>query len=204
MSIHQRITALLDEISEREEELAELLRETEEQVRYRFEGTKVRFEAALEQAHRQLRVGLVRWLRDSEFRNLVSAPIIYSMIVPMVLLDITISVYQRLCFPLYRIARVKRSDFIVIDRHRLSYLNLIEKVNCVYCGYVSGLVSYSKAIVVRTEQYWCPIKHARRVLGNHRGYAQYASFGDAQSYPIVVQQLRATRSAGAQSHPDKD
>jgi hypothetical protein len=30
--------------------------------------------------------------------------------------------------------------------------------------------------------YWCPIKHARRVLGPHPHYEGFADFGDAEEY----------------------
>lgn len=34
----------------------------------------------------------------------------------------------------------------------------MEKVNCVYCSYFNGLMSYLREIAGRTEQYWCPIR----------------------------------------------
>ena len=196
-----RIAALVEEIRIREAELAELVRAQEANLRYRIEGTKVRFEAALERAHRQLRVGTLRWLRQSEPRNVLSAPIIYAMIVPMAVLDLTISLYQLVCFPLYRIRKVERSQYIVIDRHRLSYLNWIEKINCVYCGYVAGLLAYSRAILARTEQYWCPIKHARAVVDAHERYASFAAFGDAEAYPVTIKQLRIAPGAEKAADP---
>jgi hypothetical protein len=36
--------------------------------------------------------------------------------------------------------------------------------------------------VARTEQYFCPIKHARKVLGTHRRYANFLDYGDADDY----------------------
>ena len=51
-----------------------------------------------------------------------------------------------------------RSDFIAIDRHQLAYLNVIEKVNCAYCGYANGVAAYFREVAARTEEYWCPIK----------------------------------------------
>ena len=46
-----------------------------------------------------------------------------------------------------------RGQYIVIDRHRLKYLNAIEKLNCVYCGYGNGVIAYARDIAGRTEQY---------------------------------------------------
>ena len=188
--MNSRISELLEEIREREEELEDAIRTREAAFLYRLEGTKVRFERTVVQAHRRLKVGIFRWLRASSPRNVISAPVIYAMIVPFVILDLAISVYQLLCFPLYRIAKVKRRRYLAVDRHQLSYLNSIEKLNCVYCGYVNGLVAYSREIVARTEQYWCPIKHARKVLDPHRRYARFADYGDSEAYPQHLKRMR--------------
>jgi hypothetical protein len=112
------------------------------------------------------------------------------MIVPIVLLDAGVSLYQALCFPLYRIGRVKRGDYFAFDREQLAYLNLIEKVNCAYCAYTNGLIAYVQEIVARTEQYWCPIKHARRLPGSHPRYAGFVDFGDAEAYRRELGELR--------------
>src|SRR4029079_2678571 len=96
-----------------------------------------------------------------------TAPIIYSLVVPVAILDLWITVYQQLCFPVYGIARVRRSGYIVIDRHHLGYLNGIEKLNCMYCSYANGVFGYVREIAGRTEQYWCPIRHAKRIRNPH-------------------------------------
>ncbi len=185
-----RISELLEEIRVREEELEEAIKTHEVEFFYRLEGTKIKFEQTVERAQRQLKVSIFSWLRASNPRNVVSAPVIYAMVFPFMLLDLSISIYQLICFPLYRIAKVKRRKFIVMDRYHLSYLNSIEKLNCVYCGYVNGLIAYSREIVARTEQYWCPIKHAQKVLDPHRRYARFADFGDSNEYHQHVKRMR--------------
>jgi len=186
-----RVRELLEEIRQREEELEDAIKQHEVDFFYRLDGTKVKFERAVKQAHRRFKVGLFRWLWQSDIRNVISAPIIYLMIVPFLLLDLAISTYQLSCFPLYRIARVPRRKFIVVDRHHLSYMNSVEKLNCVYCGYVNGLIAYSREIVARTEQYWCPVKHASKILDPHRRYARFAEFGDSEGYQQSIKQMRA-------------
>ena len=188
--MNSRIAELLEEIRQREEELEEAVKTHEVQFLYRLEGNKVRFEQTVRAAHRKLKVGVYGWLRASSPRNLISAPVIYAMIFPFALLDLLISIYQLLCFPLYRIAKVQRRKYIAVDRHHLSYLNSIEKLNCAYCGYVNGLISYAREIVARTEQYWCPIKHARKVLDPHRRYARFGEFGDSKDYPKHLKRMR--------------
>ena len=130
------------------------------------------------------------WLRQSEIRNVISAPFIYAMIVPFVLLDLFLFVYQSVCFPLYGIPRVKRSNYVFVDRHNLGYLNVIEKLNCVFCGYADGVLAWARQVLSRTEMYWCPIKHARKVLDPHRHYARFADFGDGEEFEKHVAAMR--------------
>lgn len=42
---------------------------------------------------------------------------------------------------------MRRGDYIVVDRHHLAYLNVIQKINCVYCGYGNGLIAYARKII---------------------------------------------------------
>lgn len=188
--MNDEIRKLVDQITQLQEELRDKLYEQETRVLYHIEGKKVRFEAAVRQAHLELKTGLARWLSSSKLRNILSAPFIYSMITPFVLLDVWLNVYQAICFPLYRIPKVRRADYIVIDRHRLAYLNSIEKVNCVYCGYGNGLIAYAREIAARTEQYWCPIKHARKVAASHERYVKFLDYGEATDYHAKANKVR--------------
>ena len=188
--MESRISELLGEIRRLEEELEEAVKTHEVRFRYQLEGTRVKFQQSVRAAHQKLQVGVFRWLRESRPCNLASAPFIYAMIFPFVFLDIAVSLYQFVCFPLYGIPKVRRSRFIAIDRHRLSYLNSIERFNCVYCGYVNGLIAYVREITARTEQYWCPIKHARKILDPHRRYARFADFGDSEEFELRAEKMR--------------
>ena len=86
---------------------------------------------------------------------------------------------------------------MVIDRHHLAYLNAIEKLNCVYCGYANGVFAYVREIAGRTEQYWCPIRHAKRVRSPHAHYRTFVDYGDAEGYqcrlPVLRNQLKQDR-----------
>ena len=116
---------------------------------------------------------------------------IYSLIVPIALLDLWITAYQAICFRMYGIARVRRSGYIVIDRQHLAYLNGIEKLNCMYCGYANGVLAYVLEVAGRTEQFWCPIRHARRTRGSHAHYREFVDYGDAEGYKRELPVLRA-------------
>ena len=197
--MNEKIKQILSQITQLEDELYQLIHEQQVEFNYRIEGTKVLFEKNFRQAQQQLKIGLIRFIRKSQPRNILSAPVIYSMIIPVVLLDIWVTLYQAICFPLYRSPKVRRSDYVVIDRHSLPYLNSIEKLNCIYCGYCIGIFAYTREIAARTEQYWCPIKHARKLLDPHRRYAQFADYGLGVQYHQILADLRAELQAEKKS-----
>jgi hypothetical protein len=143
--------------------------------------------ARVRDAQRRARIGLRRWLEQSRPQSIFSIPFIYGMAVPLVFLDFCLTVYQHVCFRLYAIATVARSEFFVIDRHHLAYLNVIEKA---HCGYANGVLAYGREIAVRTEQYWCPIKHAHRAHGTHARAEHFLAYGDADEFPAGQERLR--------------
>jgi ABC-type multidrug transport system fused ATPase/permease subunit len=177
-----RMDELFDRIAALERELESEVNHARQNWRYRVEAGRVRFERDVRAVHRRLRHGIWRFLGESSLSSLVTAPVIYSLVVPIALLDLWITVYQAVCFRAYGIARVKRSSYIVVDRQHLAYLNAIEKLNCVYCGYTNGVFAYVREVAGRTEQYWCPIRHARAVRGPHPHYRHFIDYGDAEGY----------------------
>ena len=117
------------------------------------------------------------------FRHLASAPFVWIIIFPLIILDILIELYKQVCFRLYGIELIRRRNYIRIDRHRLKYLNWLEKINCAYCGYANGLLNYSAAIAGATEKYWCGIKHKKyngfKEPKHHKNFLKY---GDKKSF----------------------
>lgn len=74
---------------------------------------------------------------------MVSMPIIWAPFPALLVLDIVAEFYHHACFPIYGIPKVKRSEYIlIIDRNELAYLHWYEKLGCMYCGYVNGLLLY--------------------------------------------------------------
>jgi len=173
-----RLKDLLERARRLEDEIEVEVARRRAELGSEFEGGRVRFKAEVRRRHRAARQKLLDFLRGARLGVLLTAPVIYSLIVPLVVLDIWVSLYQWICFPAYGIARVRRRDFIAIDRHHLAYLNALQKLNCVYCGYANGLIAYVREVASRTEAYWCPIKHARRLRGTHERYRDFLDYGD--------------------------
>ncbi len=188
--MNPKISELLDRIREIEHQIEEETKRRRAELQADFEDQRVRFEREVLAQHRRFKTGLIQYMLSSNWLSVVTAPVIYAVLLPMLVLDLFVTVYQHICFTAYGIALVKRQDYFIYDRTHLAYLNVIEKINCAYCSYGNGLMAYSREIVARTEMYWCPIKHARKVLHAHPYYAGFVDYGDAKGYQHELDVLR--------------
>jgi hypothetical protein len=184
-----QLDALMEKLREVEAEIEVELAKRREELRFHFEKRRVVFEKEVARLHRELKTRVSRYIIEANPLTVLTAPVIYSLIIPIALLDLSVMVYQAICFPVYRIPKVRRRDYLVFDRHHLAYLNVIEKFNCAYCSYANGAIAFMREVASRTEVYWCPIKHARRVLGPHPHYQGFADFGDAEGFRARIRQL---------------
>jgi hypothetical protein len=189
--MNNRLNEILTEIRELERSVQEEMKRKEQELKYRVRKGKVIFEGEVAELHKKVSSPLFRYVVRAPLLTILSAPVIYAMIVPALLMDICLWIYQTVCFRVYRIPTVKRGDHIILDRHYLKYLNFIEKMNCDYCSYFNGLASYATEIAARTEQYWCPIKHASGKAGRHSRYHLFFDFGDAEAYRTRLSEIRS-------------
>lgn len=177
-----RLQELLTKIKLLEEELLVELQKKEEEYYYEIRNKKVLFQREVRERNRLLAKTIRRYLGDADLLSILTTPVIWFCLFPALFLDLVVSVYQMICFPVYSIPKVKRSDYIIIDRQYLSYLNMIEKINCCYCGYFNGVIAYVQEVAGRTEQYWCPIKHARRTRASHSRYKNFLDYGNGEGF----------------------
>jgi hypothetical protein len=188
--MNNRIDELIEHLKDLQEELEVEFRKRREEFRFTVEEKRIRFAEEVIAVGRRFRIGVVRYVREAPSLYFLTAPVIYFGFVPMLFLDLFITVYQAVCFPVYGIPKAKRSDYVFLDRGDLPYLNLLEKLNCFYCSYGNGLAAWFREVSARTEQYWCPIKHARRIRDAHNRYPRFFEFGDAESYRKGLERLR--------------
>ena len=185
-----KLQELLEKFKVLESELSFEIQKKEEEFSYKIHGRKVYFEEAVRKQHKHLVRKIHRYIFNASLLNIITVPIIWFCLVPAVFMDLVVSVYHSICFRVYGIPRVRRNDYIIIDRHALSYLNPLEKLICIYCGYFSGLIAYIEEIAARTEQYWCPIKHARKIRNIHSRYKNFLEYGDGNEYKNKFEQVR--------------
>ena len=188
--MNDRISHILAQMAVLDAELRTAVHVQESRMFFQIDGKRVQFERSVKAAHRKLKKNFFRWLVTDRPQNLITGPLIYGMAIPLLMLDVCVSFYQWACFPIYGIVKVKRSDYLVFDRRHLSYLNFIEKFHCTYCEYGNGLMGYMREILARTEVYFCPIKHAHKILGTHAHYNRFLDYGDAADYEAKLEAFR--------------
>ncbi len=178
----EAITRMIEELKQFEDELETDIDDQRKRFSYTLQQKKVVFERAALEQHRKLKSSLLAYIKASRISSILSAPFVYAMILPIALLDLSVSIFQAVCFRLWEIPRLPRSEYIILDRHKLAYLNGLEKLNCIYCGYANGVIAFTRDIAGRTEEYWCPIKHASHANSTHSGYHNFLNYGDADAW----------------------
>jgi hypothetical protein len=184
------VNRIMERLRVAEDGLAREAEQQQLQLQYRIQRGRIWFDDGVRRGQRAFRQSIPAFVRESSAASLLTAPIIYSLLLPFIVLDVWVTLYQSICFPIYGIARVARRRYVVIDRHKLAYLNGIEKVNCVYCGYANGVIAYVREVAACTEEYWCPIKHARAIPTPHTRYHLFFDYGDAKAYRHDLPRLR--------------
>ncbi|HXP85077.1 MAG TPA: hypothetical protein VN841_10170 [Bryobacteraceae bacterium] len=174
-----------------EKELQTALEEKERAFRYVWAKGRATFEREVLAKHRKLKSGLPGYVLHSRILVVLTAPIIYVGLIPFLLLDLFLALYQLTFVRACGIPAVQRSDYLIFDRGRLQYLNLLERVNCVYCSYANGLFAYATEVSARTEQHWCPIKHASRLRSPHSRYSHFFDYGNADHYNRQIEKVRS-------------
>jgi hypothetical protein len=188
--MNETIEQILEKISSLEKKLEDELQQRDKLFDFSFEGKKVCFNKEFVNEQREHLEDIFTYLKNAPILYVLTAPIIYGLIIPAIILDISVTLYQTINFRVYKIALVKRSDYIVFDRGYLAYLNILEKINCLYCSYFNGLMAYVSEVSARTEQFWCPIKHAKKIAYRHSKYNKFLSYGDAKSFREELERLR--------------
>lgn len=188
--MNPHIEELIQALKGIEEELEAEFRKKREEFHFTIEEKRVMFAEEVILHGRRLKMGLLRYLREARPFNVLTAPVIYSGFVPLLCLDLFVTLHQAACFPVYGIPKARRGDYLVFDRGDLPYLNVLEKFNCFYCSYANGLAAYFREVAARTEQYWCPIKHSRRIRDAHLRYPRFLEYGDAGSFRKGLERLR--------------
>ncbi|SEB42078.1 hypothetical protein [Terriglobus roseus] len=157
---------------------------------YPMKGRTPVFPDDVKETHRRTKTPLLQYVLSARPLAFLTAPLIYLCLVAFLMLDVFVSLYQAICFPIYGIPKARRSDYLIFDRGALLYLNALERFNCINCSYANGLIAYVMEIVGRTEQHWCPLKHAQKLITQHSRYRSFLPYGDARMYRERIDGVR--------------
>lgn len=180
--MQSKISEILKKIDKLKLELQQEYSKLAQKYDFFIKNKKVIFSQKARISQKIFKINLFKYIFTANLRNLLSTPFIYGMIIPWIILDIFLTIYQFSAFPLYWIPRASRKDFFIYDRRFLAYLNILQKINCLYCSYMNWLFAYAVEIAGRTEQYWCPIKHAIWNENEHKYFQFFADYWDAEDF----------------------
>jgi len=187
---NKNIEEILSQIKELENQLIEEFKKKEEKFFYKIENEKAKFEQRVILDGKSKIISSLKYLSSFPITVIATIPFIWAMIIPIILTDIFVTIYQAICFPIYKIPKVKRKEYVIMDRYNLFYLDKVERINCWYCEYFNGVVAYVREIAARTEQFWCPIKHSRPIKEKHSRYDNFFDFGDYTQYRDELNEKR--------------
>jgi len=188
--MNDKIKEMIEEIEAMKMKLGEEIAQQEKDISYEIQNGYVKFEKDVLDKQKENMKNLLTWFREIPLLHLLTSPLVYGMIIPAILLDVILFFYQQIIFRIYKFEFLKRSDYIIFDRQYLGYLNSIEKFNCMYCSYFNGLMHYASAIASRTELYFCPIKHAKKIAYEHEYYDEFLEYGVGNDYQKKLKSLR--------------
>ena len=188
--MNDKIKEMIEEIEAMKMKLGEEIAQQEKDISYEIQNGYVKFEKEVIDKQKENMKNLLAWFGEIPLLHLLTSPLVYGMIIPAILLDVILFFYQQIIFRIYKFEFLKRSDYIIFDRQYLGYLNSIEKFNCMYCSYFNGLMHYASAIASRTELYFCPIKHAKKIAYEHEYYDEFLEYGVGNDYQKKLKSLR--------------
>jgi hypothetical protein len=188
--MNERLESILSKMSQLEQEFHGELKSCEERFQQCFVASVAELKRSAQDAQQRLGQKTSKLSTLQFWKQLASIPFIYVMIVPLVFMDFMLTIYQQVCFRLYGVPLARRGEHFIIDRQLLDNLNLVDKLNCIFCGYGSGIFSYGREIVSKTEQYWCPIKHAQKTHAAAARYSEFLEYGDTEEYHNKVAEYR--------------
>ena len=188
--IDKKIDEIREKIIELESELEEEFKKKHKEFFYKIENNKIKFEERIIKEGKSKITSSIKYITSFPVAVIFTIPFIWAMMIPALMVDISVTIYQAVCFPIYKIPKVRRKDYILMDRYNLFYLDKVERINCWYCEYFNGVIAYVREIGARTEQFWCPIKHSRTPKEKHSRYNKFFDYGDYLKYKEELSKRR--------------
>jgi hypothetical protein len=188
--MNDKINNMIADIETMKAKLGEEIAKQEDHASYEIKNGYVKFEKEIFARQQENMKSLWQWFTETPLLHLLSSPVVYMMVFPAMLLDVMLFIYAKVVSNIFKFSFPPRKEYVVFDRQYLGYLNSMEKLNCMYCSYFNGLMAYASAIASRTEYYFCPIKHAKKVAYKHEYYDAFLGYGEEEKYQERLKKLR--------------
>lgn len=202
--MNEQMVLLINKIGILETELAVEFTKNGNDFQFNTRNGRIDFEAEILRLHREQKTSLTRYILNARPLAVLSSPLVYVLLFPLLLLDLSVTIFQAVCFPAFGIQKVRRGDYLVFDHRYLAYLNVLEKLNCAYCSYANGIIAFFREVAARAERHWCPIKHARRILAAHPHYSKFVDYGDVAAYRALLKNMEIFPGTGENTKPQPD
>ena len=96
--MNEKLAVLLAKIHELETDVLTEIQKKEKQFGYTVQEKKVHFIAAIEAQNKKLAQKWASYIRKSKLFNLLTAPVIWSCVFPVLFFDLVVTFYQFLAF----------------------------------------------------------------------------------------------------------
>ncbi len=188
--MNETIKNMIADIEAMKAKLEEEIEKQEPHLSYDIKNGYVSFEKEMMAKQQANMKSLWQWFTETPLLHLLSSPVVYMMVFPAMLLDVMLFIYTNVVSRVFKFDFLPRNAYVVFDRQYLGYLNSMEKLNCMYCSYFNGLMAYASAVAGRTELFFCPIKHAKKIAYKHEYYDAFLGYGDEEKYQKKLKKLR--------------
>lgn len=108
--MNKNLEVLLGQIKDIELEVQNEIEKKEKLFGYQIKKGKAHFTAKVRAQHKLLATTLYKYLRHSKLFSVLTAPVIWFCVIPVLLMHLVAKVYQSICFPIYGIPKVNPKD----------------------------------------------------------------------------------------------
>lgn len=130
--MNEHVTTLMRTIQALESEIEVEVAKRRAELRFGLERGKIAFEEEVRRRHKELKVALGVYVLNARPLVALTAPLIYGLIVPIALLDLSVMLFQAICFRAYdragpaaRLPRLRSSPFVLSQRIGETELRLL-------------------------------------------------------------------------------
>jgi len=99
--MNDKIKEMIEEIEALKLKLGEEIAQQERHITYEIQNGYVQFEKEVLDKQKENMKNLLAWFRDIPLLHLLASPLVYGMLIPAILFDIILFIYQQVAFRIF-------------------------------------------------------------------------------------------------------